>query len=34
MRFFNTSFATSLLNVALAGALIAGTSAALGYAAG
>jgi VIT1/CCC1 family predicted Fe2+/Mn2+ transporter len=34
MRFFNTSFATSLLNVALAGAIIAGTSAALGYAAG
>jgi len=33
MRLFNTSFATSLLNVALAGAIIAGASAALGFAA-
>jgi erythrin-vacuolar iron transport family protein len=33
MRFFNTSFATSLLNVALAGVIIAGASAALGFAA-
>jgi hypothetical protein len=33
MRFFDTSFATSLLNVALAGVIIAGASAALGSAA-
>jgi VIT1/CCC1 family predicted Fe2+/Mn2+ transporter len=33
MRFFNTSFATSLLNVALAGMIIVGASAALGSAA-
>jgi VIT1/CCC1 family predicted Fe2+/Mn2+ transporter len=33
MRLFNTSFATSLLNVALAGVIIAGASAALGFAA-
>jgi len=33
MRFFNTSFATSLLNVALAGVIIVGASAALGSAA-
>jgi VIT1/CCC1 family predicted Fe2+/Mn2+ transporter len=33
MRFFNTSFATSLLNVALAGVIIVGISAALGSAA-
>jgi erythrin-vacuolar iron transport family protein len=34
MRLFNTSFATSLLNVALAGVIIASASAALGSAAG
>jgi erythrin-vacuolar iron transport family protein len=34
MRFFNTSFETSLLNVALAGVIIVGASAALGSAAG
>jgi erythrin-vacuolar iron transport family protein len=34
MRFFNTSFETSLLNVALAGLIIVGASAALGSAAG
>ncbi|MEA2160424.1 MAG: hypothetical protein QOD66_2804, partial [Solirubrobacteraceae bacterium] len=33
MRFFNTSFATSLLNVALAGVIIVGVAAALGSAA-
>jgi VIT1/CCC1 family predicted Fe2+/Mn2+ transporter len=33
MRFFKTSFATSLLNVALAGVIIVGASAALGSAA-
>lgn len=33
MRFFKTSFATSLLNVALTGVIIVGTSAALGPAA-
>jgi hypothetical protein len=33
MRFFNTSFTTSLLNVALAGVIIVGASAALGSAA-
>jgi hypothetical protein len=33
MRFFSTSFATSLLNVALAGVIIVGASAALGSAA-
>jgi VIT1/CCC1 family predicted Fe2+/Mn2+ transporter len=33
MRFFKTSFATSLLNVALAGVIIVGVSAALGSAA-
>jgi len=33
MRLFNTSFATSLLNVVLAGTIIAGASAALGSAA-
>lgn len=34
MRFFNTSFETSLLNVALAGLIIVGAAAALGSAAG
>jgi hypothetical protein len=34
MRLFNTSFGTSLLNVALAGVIIVGASAALGSAAG
>jgi VIT1/CCC1 family predicted Fe2+/Mn2+ transporter len=34
MRFFSTSFATSLLSVALAGVIIVGASAALGSAAG
>lgn len=34
LRPFNTSFATLLLNVALAGVIIAGASAALGAAAG
>jgi erythrin-vacuolar iron transport family protein len=34
MRLFNTSFETSLLNVALAGVIIVGASAALGSAAG
>jgi hypothetical protein len=33
MRLFTTSFATSLLNVALAGVIIVGASAALGSAA-
>jgi len=33
MHFFKTSFATSLLNVALAGLIIVGASAALGSAA-
>ncbi len=33
MRFFNTGFATSLLNVALAGVIIVAASAALGSAA-